>query len=128
MSVVLDASAVLAYLRDEPGAHVVGAAIGAWVDDAAAAPLVSMVNWIEIAERVDAPGVLEELGLVLERVPLDLEVAAIAAALRPPTRALGLSLADRACLGLACARGWPVLTADRAWAQADVGVDVRLVR
>ena len=54
--------------------------------------------------------------------------AYIAASLRPATRAKGLSLGDRACLALAIERGVPALTADRAWMELDVGVDVRLIR
>ena len=50
------------------------------------------------------------------------------ARLRPRTRELGLSLADRACLALATRLGVPVLTADRTWAEADVDVEVALIR
>jgi PIN domain nuclease of toxin-antitoxin system len=44
------------------------------------------------------------------------------------TRGLGLSLADRACLALAIERGAAVLTADRTWAELDLGIEIRLVR
>ncbi|MBA2515401.1 MAG: hypothetical protein H0V26_13925 [Solirubrobacterales bacterium] len=43
---------------------------------------------------------------------------------RPP----GLSLADRCCLALAHRLGLPILTANRAWATIDVGVEVQLIR
>ncbi len=36
-----------------------------------------------------------------------------------------LALADRACLATAAVRGWPTLTADRAWADLEVGVEVQ---
>jgi ribonuclease VapC len=39
-----------------------------------------------------------------------------------------LSLADRACLALAQHEGLPAVTADRKWAQVDIGVDIRLIR
>ena len=51
-----------------------------------------------------------------------------AAALLPQTRRLGLSLGDRACLALARTRGKPAVTADRAWAELDVDITVRLIR
>lgn len=50
------------------------------------------------------------------------------ARLRPATRRWGLSFADRACLALAAELGCAVLTADRAWAEAELAVVVRLIR
>ncbi|WP_448377386.1 PIN domain-containing protein [Fervidobacterium sp.] len=53
------------------------------------------------------------LGLVV--VPFTLEEARLAGELDPPTRALGLSLGDRACLATAARLGITALTTDRAW-------------
>lgn len=50
------------------------------------------------------------------------------ARLRPLTVKQGLSLADRACLVLAERLGVPALTTDRVWADADVAVEVQLIR
>ena len=47
---------------------------------------------------------------------------------RPKTDPLGLSLGDRACLALAQARGLPTLTADRAWRELRIGVDIEVIR
>ena len=58
--------------------------------------------------------------------PFTTEDAAAVARLRSETRGVGLSLGDRACLALAQRLNAAVLTADRAWSQVDVGVDVRL--
>lgn len=44
------------------------------------------------------------------------------------TRQLGLSLADRACLALARQLSLPVLTADHAWAEAALELEVKLIR
>jgi PIN domain nuclease of toxin-antitoxin system len=48
---------------------------------------------------------------------------------RPPTKALGLSLGDRACLALAIERQAVALTADRVWQELDIeGLAVELLR
>jgi ribonuclease VapC len=48
--------------------------------------------------------------------------------LRPITKILGLSLGDRACLALGLILSCPVLTADRAWEQLDIQVQIQLIR
>ena len=66
--------------------------------------------------------------LPLVQVPFDLDLALLAASLRPMTRGLSFSFADRACLSLAKQKGCPAVTADRAWASADLGIDIELIR
>ncbi|HEX6154022.1 MAG TPA: type II toxin-antitoxin system VapC family toxin [Solirubrobacterales bacterium] len=116
---VLDASALLAHIDDEPGAEAVGEAI---VNGAA----ISIVNWIEVlsklAERGEDPEIasaeMTTPGLVETAVTIELvtaEDAIEAARLRPLTKERGLSLADRACLALGTRLEVPVLTADREW-------------
>jgi len=56
---------------------------------------------------------VEALGVRIE--VFTAEDAECAARLWPATRALGLSLGDRACLALGRRVGAPVLTTDRAW-------------
>ena len=110
---VLDASALLAYLHDEPGADAVDAVL--------AESLMSTVNWSEVVQKslergVDTQGLREDveaLGLRIEAFTG--EDAECAARLWPATRKLGLSLGDRACLALGRRLRVPVLTADRAW-------------
>ena len=126
MSVVLDASALLAYLQDEPG--------GERVRGVLADSVMSSVNWAEVIgkardERVDTRGLREDLaslGLALE--PFSAEQGEIAGRLKERTRRLGLSLGDRACLALGSDRGETVYTADRAWLQLELGVDVEAIR
>ncbi|MBM3540590.1 MAG: type II toxin-antitoxin system VapC family toxin [Alphaproteobacteria bacterium] len=123
---VLDASAVLAMLNGEPGEAEVRAVMGR--------ALVSTVNLSEVGARLVERGMTEaDMAFVIgsldaEVVAFDVIQAREAAALRPRTRALGLSLGDRACLALARLRGFPVLTADRSWASVAVGVDIRVIR
>ena len=123
---VLDASAMLAFLRGEPGAAVVNGYRG----DA----LASAVNVAETAARlVDLGLALDEIRrsiahMSLDVVPFDRDQALATACMRLATRHRGLSLGDRACLQLAARRGLPAVTADRAWAEIDVDIEVRLIR
>jgi PIN domain nuclease of toxin-antitoxin system len=48
--------------------------------------------------------------------------------LRTSTRPLGLSFGDRACLALAGQLHLPALTADRAWRNLTIDVEIRLIR
>jgi ribonuclease VapC len=61
-------------------------------------------------------------------VPFDLPQARLTAELVPQTQSAGLWLGDRACLALAVERGWPVLTANRAWAGLGLPVEVVVIR
>ena len=125
-TVVLDASAVLALIHDEPGAGEVEASLG----DA----VLSTVNWAEVAGVLDARGLpVAPLRETIVALGIDLrtfgpEDADETGALHAATRAAGLSLGDRACLALAGKLGAPALTADRAWLELDVGVEIRCVR
>jgi PIN domain nuclease of toxin-antitoxin system len=123
---VLDASALIALLRDEPGAEAVEHLLGRAV--------MSVVNWAEVLQRYRAHGIdtadkresVEALGVgIVGFTPDDAEMAA---ELWEPTRAAGLSLADRACLALARRLDLPAHTADRDWRKVDVGVEVVLIR
>jgi PIN domain nuclease of toxin-antitoxin system len=125
-SVVLDASAIVAFIRNEPGATV--------VTNLAEDALVSAVNVAEVVTYFAGEGLSEEAirvslaKLAFASVPFDEEQAWKTGLLRPITRHLGLSLGDRACLNLASSLNLPVLTADRPWTQLDLGVDVQLIR
>jgi PIN domain nuclease of toxin-antitoxin system len=44
------------------------------------------------------------------------------------TRALGLSLGDRACLALGLALKAPVYTADKSWKKLKVNVRIHVIR
>ena len=61
-------------------------------------------------------------------VDLDERQSVEIARLRPLTRRASWSLGDRACLALASIRQLPVLTADRSWAQLDIGIQIEVVR
>jgi PIN domain nuclease of toxin-antitoxin system len=123
---VIDASALLAFLNQEPGAEAVEEHL-----DAAA---VSAVNWCETYGKLRQAGVggdalvdgFAETGI--EIWPFDAEDARLAGELAGLAREAGLSLADRACLALAGRLGVPAVTADRAWLSLDIGVEVIGIR
>lgn len=126
MVAVLDASAALAVYFDEPGAAAVQATLpGA---------LLSAVNYTEVIGKCLDRG--EDLTVALHKlaamgltlVPHDAQLARRAGEMRPLTKRLGLSLADRACLALAEREHLPAITADRKWAAVDLGIDIRVIR
>lgn len=125
-STVLDASALLAFLHRETGFQVVADHI----KDAA----VSAVNLSEVVARLADRGLLGQViresleDMSIAVIPFETEQAYIAAMLRTETRSVGLSLGDRACLALARQLRVPALTADRRWAELDVGVNVQVIR
>lgn len=123
---VIDASAVLAAIKNEPGGDRSG--------DAARDARISAVNYCEIAgwlaERgataEDVEKVVAPFGLLVE--DFDRARAMSAGLLAAKTRRRNISLGDRACLALAMELGLPVVTGDRAWRDLDIGVEVRLIR
>ena len=127
-TVVLDASAVLALLFSETGADAVRPRVRGG--------LISTVNLAEVLAKLVDKGVPADEAaravdmLSMEPVPLSVEQAQLSAALRPTTRAVGLSLGDRACLALARERGLPAVTAERRWPDVakDAGVTVEVIR
>lgn len=112
-SLLFDASVLLAILQQERGWDVAASL--------ASGALISSVNLSEVAARLHERGfsgdesqyLIEQTGVRVLDFNTDHAVAT--AAMRPLTRAHGLSLADRACLATAQVEGLKVLTADRAW-------------
>jgi ribonuclease VapC len=123
---VLDASALIALLWEEPGAEEVEPLLGR--------ASISTVNWTEVLQRYRAHGIdtagkresVEALGISIES--FEAEDAEVVAELWQPTRSAGLSPADRACLALARRLRVCAYTADRDWRRLKVGVEVVLIR
>lgn len=126
MSVVVDASAVLAVILGESG--------GAEVAELLNRAKISSVNLSEVYRRLaDGEMPFDEVLAVVELVSLDITAfgerqAAETARLMPLTRHIGASFADRACLALAMETRLPVLTADRRWSELDLPVEIRQIR
>lgn len=128
MSAVLDASALLAWLRHEDGAEQVDAVLHDGI--------LSAVNASEVVQKLNQNGadgaraLTQVLGLGLVVVPFGADDALATAALWATTRTVGLSPGDRACLATGLRLQRPVLTADTAWKRLDanVGIEVQLLR
>ena len=126
--IVLDSSAILAVLLDEPRRKDIETAWGG--------AMLSTVNYAEVVQRMIAHGLsaaaivdLVDAMAFDHRAP-DRALAVDAGAIAPGLVRGGLSLADRFCLALARREGAVALTADRAWAEVAeaVGVTVEVVR
>jgi PIN domain nuclease of toxin-antitoxin system len=124
VSVVLDASAVLAFSQGEPGADPVEAVLDGAV--------VGAPNWAEVLTKTAQVGadpdtvgsLLKALGVRIEAIAEDdARLAAALAAANP-----SLSLGDRFCLAVAERLGRPAYTADQAWRRAATTAEVVLIR
>ncbi len=125
--VVLDASALIALIKNETGADVVESLLGRIV--------MSAINVSEAA------GILVDLGMSYEEcknniepyidviVPLDTQQSFDIAFLKNSTKHKGLSIGDRACIALGIKMELPIYTADKVWADLDLkGADIILIR
>lgn len=126
--VVLDTSAILAYLFDETGAEQVKPILEANLG------VISSVNYAELASKLVDKGMpLEAVISAIENLELtfvaqDQQQAQMNAELRPLSKAFGLSLGDRACLALGLVQNLPVMTADKVWKDVPSKVVVEVIR
>jgi PIN domain nuclease of toxin-antitoxin system len=123
---VLDSSALLAYLHQEQG--------GLQVRPLLPFAFMSTVNWCEIAQKLRAKSVgdrairanLEILGL--QFISFSVQHAEKASELWQVTAPFGLSLGDRACLATGLVEKMPVMTADKIWQKIALPLEVQLIR
>ena len=125
---ILDASAVLAFLWREPGQERVREAL-------LAGSSMATINFAEVATKYVLRGAIAQLERLrnefpVTMVPVDEDLAVQAALMAAVTKPFGLSMGDRICLALARRTGLPALTADRSWLQVAsvLGVTVEAIR
>jgi ribonuclease VapC len=122
---VLDASAILAIVFEEPGSEQLTSGI---LRDAVA----STVNLAEVQTKLVSWGHTPEeawedvLSVIKESIPYTNEQARLAGSLVTKTR--GLSLGDRSCLALALVLDSPVYTTEQIWRDLDIGVKIHVIR
>jgi len=123
---VLDASALIAFLRNEPGADRVAGVL--------TTSCISAVNLAEtFSKMVEHGKPLEKVAyhvkrLHVEVIPFDTEQATIAASLWQATRGVGMSLGDRACLSLALKLSLPAFTTEAKWDKCPLGAEIVKIR
>lgn len=123
---ILDASALLAYLQKENGYLE--------VERVLSSAFISTVNWSEVAQKLQIKQIdfnlirqnLEILGL--QFISFNIEHANKASELFQVTSPLGLSLGDRACLATGIIEKMPVITADQIWQKASLPLKIILIR
>lgn len=125
--VVLDSSALLAILNQEPGAE-------ALTPELLGGASISTVNLAEVHGKLVGRGLSPDdaweaaLGPIREAIPFTAEHARLVGDLVGQTRPLGVSLGDRACLAPGVALKVPVYTADRSWKKLKVGARIHVIR
>ena len=127
---VLDSSALLAVTQGEKGSDYVMDLME--TTDC----VVSSVNMAEVASKMLEFGLPSQelkraIGqFIVDVIDFNQEQAFMCAELRPLTKSAGLSLGDRACLGLAKLMDATAVTSDRSWMNIaeTVGVKVQLIR
>lgn len=125
MTLVVDTSAILAIAFAEHGAEE--------AQRLSRGGFMGMANFVEVVTRGQEKGHPPESALAIlsmlqiDVVPVDRASADQALPLWKQRRR-NLSLGDRLCIGLARARGLPVLTGERRWKDLDLGVNVVLFR
>ena len=125
--IVLDASALLAVLNREPGADEL-------TPQLLSTATSSTVNLAEVQSKLVDRGISADdaweatLSPIREAMAFTAGHAKIAGSLIAQTRALGLSLGDRACLALGLALKAPVYTADKSWNKMKLGIRIHVIR
>ena len=125
--IVLDASAILALIGNEPGAdqltsNLLSRAVASTVNLAEVQTKLVSHGWTSPQAWEDATSPVREI------LSFDEEQARVAGDLVTQTRHLGLSLGDRACLALAVVLDLPAYTAEKAWKKLRVSVPIHIIR
>jgi PIN domain nuclease of toxin-antitoxin system len=125
---IYDASAVLALILGETGFDKVERMLSQTPG------IISTVNYCEVLAKCQEIGIrAAECDDLLAKLPFTIvdsnrEMARYAAALRPSTKHIGLSLGDRFCIACAFCYHGSVVTSDQCWKDLKSGVPVICIR
>lgn len=125
---VLDASAVIAWMKNEPGCDLVQQALETGEARISSVNLAEVLTYLARHGQDPQAGQHDLLEVGLQTVAYTAEMALQTAALYPETQAHGLSLGERACLALARTTQSDVLTADRIWKHLALDLSITLIR
>lgn len=95
---------------------------------------MSLVNLSEVHARLLSHGMTNRTArslidaLELRELPFDRTTCELAASLRIDTAAVGLGIADRACLATGLQLDALVVTADRDWSRLTLPLEIQVVR
>jgi ribonuclease VapC len=126
-TIVLHSSAILAAINSERGSEQL-------TPELLSTAVSSAVNLAEVQTKLVDGGMdpqeawdatLSSVGNAADFTSLHAEITGN---LIPQTRALGLSLGDRACLALGISLNLPVYTADQAWRKLKLGIRIHVIR
>ncbi|WP_420594751.1 PIN domain-containing protein [Deinococcus sp.] len=133
-NLLLDASALIAFIRREPGGETVLQALM----DGKNAVLVGSVQLVEVEGKLVSDGSftpqqvrarIRQLGQVLDVVAFNAQAQDAAGFYYARRKPYDLSLGDALCLGLAEVLKADVMTAKRGWASLpDIPFGVQLIR
>ncbi len=125
--IVLDASAILAIINQEPGHEKLTA-------EALSEAVCSTVNLAEVHAKLVGRGWSpseaweDATSPIQEAIAFTAEHAQRTGELALQSRRLGLSLGDRACLALASTLQCPVYTTDKVWKEIKAPIKIYVLR
>lgn len=129
---LLDASALTAFLRRETGWQAVATALGGSTCLIGSAQLVEIEGKLVSDGSVTPAEFQTQLGLlghIIRPVPFSLDAIRTASFYYARRRPYGLSLGDALCLGTAETLGADVMTAERTWASIpDLPFQIQTIR
>ena len=125
--IVLDASAILAIINQEPGHEKL-------IPEMLAEAVCSTVNLAEVQAKLVSRGWSpseaweDATSPIQEAIAFTVEHAQRSGDLALQSKRLGRSLGDRACLALAATLQCPVYTTDKAWKELKTQIKIYILR
>jgi ribonuclease VapC len=125
VKVAFDSSALIAIILDERG----GALAAPWLAEGVASAVIFAETLSKLAAKgfdpVQTRGLFLATGLEVDPVT---EADAVSVAALHELGRKDISLADRFCLAHALSRGLEIVTADRAWSELGLALELKLIR